>query len=402
MVDYYLEDRSRLNGQPKRTIGDYVEQNGILVPRRFDNLKQARRSGLPILIRSEHPQEYDGVSGLLSSWSLYRESKKYGIVSPPADSIETEEQLKEGMLNLKTDDFSTTSKARFFIKNYCAYLGIDPSEFEDEISYSLWEELGGLNRRVFADSAVLGRYHITTLGDCMRMVNYTIVEDGKILESHPRPLPIELEEGLLNLIDVYEKIRHLSNFDPIHCPIMEFQTFDGKDYFLQYHRTRDFEPMDFELDRELKQGEHRALFVRGATSPEGKVFRATFRYAGWENMIPYTKWPLPDVEEASFDIHYNYVFSEIMTRRRQAQFNELGDNVHKNTWHFLEFAAGHNNYSKLMKPGLFLSSYCERHFGISEEESELTFRRAQETGENQCVDIYVISDGKKAYVKRVD
>ena len=43
-MDYYLEDKSRLNGQPKRTIADYVEQKGILVPRRFDTLAEARKS----------------------------------------------------------------------------------------------------------------------------------------------------------------------------------------------------------------------------------------------------------------------------------------------------------------------------------------------------------------------
>ena len=60
MTDYYLEDRSRLNGQPKRTIGDYVESQGILVPRRFDNLVDARKSNKAVLLRSEHSQEYDG------------------------------------------------------------------------------------------------------------------------------------------------------------------------------------------------------------------------------------------------------------------------------------------------------------------------------------------------------
>jgi len=70
MADYYLEDRSRLQGQPKRTIADYVEQQGILVPRRFDSLEEAQASGLPILARSEHSQDYDGVSGLLGIFRL--------------------------------------------------------------------------------------------------------------------------------------------------------------------------------------------------------------------------------------------------------------------------------------------------------------------------------------------
>src|SRR3989338_5821979 len=70
MVDYYLDDSSKLEGQPKRTIGGYVEQQGILVPRRFDSLQEARRSGMAVICRSEHIQDYDGTSGLLGSPDL--------------------------------------------------------------------------------------------------------------------------------------------------------------------------------------------------------------------------------------------------------------------------------------------------------------------------------------------
>lgn len=57
IVDYYLEDRARLEGQPKRAIADYVEQNGIMVPRRFGSLQEARASGKEVLLRSEHQQD---------------------------------------------------------------------------------------------------------------------------------------------------------------------------------------------------------------------------------------------------------------------------------------------------------------------------------------------------------
>ena len=70
MTDFYLENPAELKGQPKRTIGDYVESNGFLVPRRFDSLAEARRSKKGILLRSELTQDYDGVSWLLESYSL--------------------------------------------------------------------------------------------------------------------------------------------------------------------------------------------------------------------------------------------------------------------------------------------------------------------------------------------
>ena len=73
MQDYYLQKPEALLGQPKRAIADYVEQKGILVPIRFDSLQEARNSQLPILVRSEYPQEdYGGVSGLLQSRDLER------------------------------------------------------------------------------------------------------------------------------------------------------------------------------------------------------------------------------------------------------------------------------------------------------------------------------------------
>ena len=73
MIDYYLEDTTRLNGQPKRTISDYVESQGVLVPRRFATLEEARRSRVKVIARSEHEQDYDGVSDLGESFVLSKD-----------------------------------------------------------------------------------------------------------------------------------------------------------------------------------------------------------------------------------------------------------------------------------------------------------------------------------------
>ena len=66
--DYYIANPSALCGQPKRMIAEYVEQKGILVPRRFESLEKARLSEGEVLARSEHVHEYHvlgygGVSG---------------------------------------------------------------------------------------------------------------------------------------------------------------------------------------------------------------------------------------------------------------------------------------------------------------------------------------------------
>src|SRR5665811_876042 len=58
---------------PKQEISDYVESQGFLVPRRFDTLDEALdvvRAGGEIILRSEHPDDYDGPSGLMDSYRL--------------------------------------------------------------------------------------------------------------------------------------------------------------------------------------------------------------------------------------------------------------------------------------------------------------------------------------------
>ena len=67
MIDIYLQNLEFLQGQPKRTIADYVEENGILVPKRFNSLEEALGTQLPFIMRSEGTFEYNGVSGLLES-----------------------------------------------------------------------------------------------------------------------------------------------------------------------------------------------------------------------------------------------------------------------------------------------------------------------------------------------
>ncbi len=67
MGDYWTEHPEELQGQPKLVHGDYVESDGILVPIRFANIKKGKTSGLPLIYRNEHQQDYEGVSGLLDS-----------------------------------------------------------------------------------------------------------------------------------------------------------------------------------------------------------------------------------------------------------------------------------------------------------------------------------------------
>ncbi len=80
-----LEDRDRSYdyalrrtiGQPKRVHGAYAAQHGLLVPTQFLSLAEAIQSGGPVIIRSEHPLEYAGPSGIWDSYVLsHQELKK--------------------------------------------------------------------------------------------------------------------------------------------------------------------------------------------------------------------------------------------------------------------------------------------------------------------------------------
>jgi hypothetical protein len=400
MTDFYLENPERLNGQPKRTIADYVEQNGVLVPRRFDSLAEARKSHRPILLRSEHPQEYDGVSGLLDSFSLSRKFSDYNNRNKKTRKkfsprgMTSIDDIAQSYLNFK----SKNRGCPLFIQ-YCALLEIEVDDFRKEVSLSIWERLGGLNRTVVADTAIKGRYHILTNNGKHGedwLVNYVMIEDGKVVTEHVKPLPDEQRALLPNLVEIYEKVRDLSNFDSNHCPIMEFQTVDNKHYFLQYHRTRDFSEAEFVLDREAKKGEVEASFVRGATPAEGMVVNTTLLDGDWNSGKDYIDHSLPIGEEGSFDFHYLSIKSEILVRNRKLQVIEKGHVSHL----FLELGIDHEQKSKIFKPQVSIVTE-KRALRQDEKELEELFEKAHETGEDQKVPIYVISDGRRAFVSRI-
>jgi len=380
MSDYYLQDKSRLQGKPKATLADYVEQQGLFVPRRFASLQDARKSGLPFLGRSEHPQEYAGASGVLESYS----QKDLQQISSEQQLVDKCEEIRQGGLNN--------------IAQYCALTNTSEQDFRKDISYSFWELLPGYNRVIVADTAIPQRYHIMTK-DSNSFMNYTIVEQGKITSDLIYPLPQELKDNLPSVIEMYETIRNLSHFNSNHCPIMEIQTVGEKNYFLQYHRTRDTKQTTFVLDQQPTSNQQKALFVRGATTPQGLTVDVTLVYAMLES-LPYeykekgfSNFKLPSTEEASFDQHYYRLFAELMLPKRKVQINhnsvdgECADAVN-----------GHNTRSKLFKPEVSLTYWPPL---FTSQERKYFREKALQTGKDQKIKVHVISDGTTAYVQRV-
>lgn len=368
MGDWYTQDPSRLEGQPKRAIADYVESQGIVVPRRFRSLQEAKASGLPIFVRSEHPQEYNGVSGLLES-RLLKEGKE----------VADEQDLKKRLL----------VDCMHEMKSYCSLLGKDIDQFKEEVSFSYWEFMSGLNRVIVADSAIKGRYHILVAD--VKDGGYVLIENGKIIQQI-----MTQDKGnndLEKLIGLYEGVRNLDRFDANHCPLLETITVDGRIYFLQYHRTRDFQEAAFTIEREPVKNEIEARFVRGATPPEGEVYTVTTRYPA---EVDYGGWKL-STEDGSLDICTNKIFSELMVRRRKIQviIREERDLF------FYAVALGHFERSKVFKP--MISVLVEEGL-YPDAEDEKAFRKIWDKVATtpQTIQVKVIADGRRAFLERVD
>ncbi len=383
MTDFYLEHPEALENQPKRAIAQYVESNGLLVPRRFASLEQAQKSGQRIIARSEHSQDYNGVSGMVYSPKL-------------KERIEDEITLRDFAFKRSNGLFQDQNH----IVQYCSLLHLDPEKFEKEISFSFWQYLEGYNQTVIADSAIPERYHIMTSRRKERvnpLYNYTFVEKGIAAHGGGSTLPAELKDRLHSLIEFYETVRHLSRFDPNHCPIMEFQHGQKHTYFLQYHRTRDFQPATFSLDKEPNREWFKAFFVRGATLPDGIhdnliVAPADQTVKKWGDL---TTWNLPLSEDSFFPCTAPIMYEEIMAKRRRVQITHTP---------FLEMdleevvSQGHILRSIIFKPEVSLIIPLYKLF--SEREYALFWKKASKTGKDQSIPIHLISDGRTAYIRR--
>ncbi|MCX6769961.1 MAG: hypothetical protein NT051_04760 [Candidatus Micrarchaeota archaeon] len=313
--DWFL---SHPPSQPKREVGEYVRRNGILVPKIYDSFKEAKmltemRKVLmapekAILARSEHPQDYAGVSGMLESYSLPHSAitdeasikalvREGNFVEPDVPSSRErlihfiQEKLLIWNKNRQKEPVARKRQLGITIhpaKEYCDLLGISEDRFWEGVSFSYWEKLGGRNLTISADSAISGRYHVIVRWPAY----YAIVENGEIilrsrddvvienskLIMQNKEFPSDVSKAMLGAPDFYEQVRNLPRFSPNHCPIIEAQFTDGKYYFLQYLRSRDFEPAQFVLDRQPTDKEIVALLCRGSTSPEGEVHKIKCGY----------------------------------------------------------------------------------------------------------------------------
>lgn len=371
----------------------------------FASLDDALASGKPFVVRSEHPQDYNGASGIVDS--LYIKPEEiYSFRGRYGTTVDWELLKRKGDVGTKLDvimqmigqlgavpqdefESNVTRLSDFKIRSLSRFAGLDFDEFQGQISYSYWEGLTGVNRAVIADSAIAGKYHIYTTihaprGGVMYLAAdaYRIVENGATTIGGGHKVPEEPDSTFQSLISFYEHVRQLERFDSNHCPIIEVQSVGDDLYFLQYHRTVNFSGSTFVLDREPEQDEVSAVLVRGATPPEGLQVTVG---------VNYSARTIPTVEEGGVDYPLNPAFSEAFVRRRKLQIQPIGNHPS-----YLFQGNAHLPRSRLFKPSVSVVLYKNLWESITEG---ISYGRENP---NPQVRIGIVSDGRKAYLKRVE
>lgn len=328
-ASFDLFDRFMPTGRPKHDIGRYVLRHGIPVPliRSLPEWQYAFRSGFAML-RSEMPQDYAGLSGLLSSKVFglqIRYPKKENdredlpqITGYSEDRTPIIDRKVEGPVEVlpevigRNSSIGTVAVSNTLEKLYRDGLlngTIDPARYmrqefwegehiflqEEAISHryridslglsyaeaSHWRFIPGINVRVFRDPVIEGKYyiggkeshHVWEVYDGRDSADVK-AQDKMRWRRGDEDGPFEYTLPTRKIIDLYEKVRNLSYFDQHQAPLLEMQYGDdGRLYFLQYLKTGQVvgDPGEFPLPngRNITRVNH----VRGATSKDGERVR---------------------------------------------------------------------------------------------------------------------------------
>lgn len=405
---YRLQEPDEWRGvaQPKQEIGDYVESQGFNVPKRYRSFEEALHAvgrGKTILMRSEHPQEYDGFSGLLHSHVISQ------------DDIDTKREPVHKFISqgLAEDDFVWSMQREDMdwqpIERYLKLTQQDPQDFMEHMSYSFWEYVRGTNIMVVADDSIADRYHMTAITVDMAKGGSS-GRGGWITNSDGIETPYDkqftnIKDHLdpatrATLIELYEAIRTLPRFASRQCPVMELQIGDdGIIYFLQYHKARSFRPSPIRLspdDYSAAEGWHKADAVRGALGSLVTLKTALWYPSPNSRLATVPTYMPSGREEASFDFHFDIGLTEYASPNRIAYFASKGRQMT-----YLDMADGaHEVRSRWFKPhgALSLPRPVLRQLISEEKQKEASNAVRLERKTAEFV-IDVASDGLKGFVR---
>ncbi len=327
--DVFRESKDFNLRQPKFQIGQYVVEQGFNVPLISEQAdwERAFDDGTAML-RSEMPQDYDGLSGLLSSERLIHSPFSYeetgfnqelgslimrGLRSGELDPTEYMTYFK-GSMGWSESHVSKVLSAMGF--------GFRLNEIYS-VSASKWRYVEGDNISVFADPNVEGRYHfgVTPRDDPdknFQPIGGYQFEPGKheipqTFRNHHQPFIAK------PFVEYYEQIRNLPYFDATNCPVLELQLDpEGNIHFLQYLKTP--QKQEFIDPFELSHSDEALILnnVRGITPPEGEEMklyiapsRITKEMTGEAIFLSFNSRRGPELQLAAravkFVLHYAYI-----------------------------------------------------------------------------------------------
>ncbi len=366
--------------QPKREICEYVTENWILSPHFFRSLQEAIVSGKTIMVRSEHWQDYNGVSWIVWTHKILPEDLEKLLDVRWLWAWQTTQDTIQSLYDITMwESGKEYSRSDFEkIQEFCDCAWISSDIFYNDLGFSFCEYIEGKNYTIVEDDSIEWTYQIyASDGRCSI---YPSESTGKRGVSHIDKEVCEL------LIQQYERVRNLPRFDKKHCPIIEFQHWsDDNLYFLQYHKWRDKNNAEkFILNRQPEDWEIEADFVRWRTPPEWIEVEVLMSVTA-QNMIP--KWTY------CVNQWFDSVFFEYHSRKTW-----LAICWEHNLEHFLRKAANHHFWKNLIiKPEIFvfLSQWLFRDKKLEEKISIIAY-----TNESIItIPVRVISDGKRAFLK---
>lgn len=187
------------------------------------------------------------------------------------------------------------------------------------------------------------------------------------------------------LIDTYERVRRLEAFDPNHCPAIEMQSNEGRVYFLQYHRTRDFRPAGFTVEGD-REGWVKALMVRGATPVKGRRLDMTLHHSH--------EHPLDEEERGSFGFTYDSAMEEVGVRRRWLHFESKRGEPNLGL-HLVGACEGHSSKSSLFKPEVSVVA------SMDDLQIPEGYKCPRNTEVRSVIPLEVVADGRTAFIRFV-
>ena len=287
--------------KPKEAIGRYVRSHGFNVPLIEDQSewRKAIDDGSAML-RSELAQDYDGLSGLLSSAKIsheWYETTMRGRYYDTYDECQPEfmDEIYSLMrAGLRSGELSPVGFMNLLSWNRCeSYFGQTMSSYGLRFAVnwqsrqaSTWRFIEGTNVRILADPNVAGRYHLGVQStpkpggyrspEIYPGPGYYRVE----ADEHDKPKSFRKHRQdfvAKACIELYEAIRELTFFSAAVAPLMELQIDEaGEIHFLQYLKTKLV--VDYVEAFKLPEGEGVTEFnnVRGITPEEGWETRLFF------------------------------------------------------------------------------------------------------------------------------